>query len=250
MSKKKGANVGGHSDADDTGGAPAWVVSFADMSLLLLSFFIMLLAVSSQKTATDEAILKVLAAIKVGFGYTPKDPEVDELDIAVLQVLQLQNEAGIKSQLLWSSPAMKDKAKSTKDKSLWVRVKGVVGRPVFFAEGSSNIPLQSEDTLDQIADVVRHHYRILLIQGHCSLEESRNDPAGGHDLAFSRALAIGRALEKRGIAAARIRVISCADNDTPKETQDNLKHRAVIQLGSWYLPGGEKALQNTPHLRG
>ena len=249
MSKKKGA-VGSHSDADDSGGAPAWVVSFADMSLLLLSFFIMLLAVSSQKTATDEAILKVLAAIKVGFGYTPKDPNVDELDIAVLQVLQLQNEPGVKSQLLWSSPAMKDKAKKTKDKSLWVRVKGVVGRPIFFGKSSSDIPLQSEDTLDQIADVVRHHYRILLIQGHCSIEERRMDPVGGHDLAFRRALAIGQALEKRGIAAARIRVVSCADNETPDETPDNLKHRAVIQLGNWYLPGGEKALQNTPHLRG
>lgn len=248
MAKKDA--VGSHSESEDSGGAPAWVVSFADMSLLLLSFFIMLLAVSSQKTATDDAILKVLAAIKVGFGYTPKDKDQDELDIAVLQVLAMKKEGGAKSQLLWSSPLMAHKNKVSADKSLWVRVKGSVGRPVLFKQNSAEIPLEWEEVLDDIATVVRHHYRILLIQGHCSLQERRTDVEGGHDLAFRRAQAIGKALEVRGIAAGRIRLISCADNDTPDETAEDLRYRAVIQLGNWYLPGGEKSLENTRGLRG
>ena len=235
-------------DDEGGGGAPAWVVSFADMSLLLLSFFILLLAVSSQKTATDDDILKVLASIKVGFGYTPKeDNPQDNLDLAVLQVLAMKKRGPLKSQLLWTSPAIE--GKSMRDKDLWVRVKGAVGKPIIFEPNSDIVPLAWQSTLDEIATVVRHHYRLIVIQGHCSPDEARADINGGHGLAFRRTLALKAALEDRGIASARIRLVSCASHDTAKETASRIQRRAVITLGTYYLPGGEQALENTPNLR-
>ena len=229
-------------------GAPAWIVSFADMALLLLSFFILLLAVSSQKTATDDDILKVLASIKVGFGYTPKDDNPqDDLDLAVLQVLAMKKRGPLKSQLLWTSPAIE--GKSMRDKDLWVRVKGAVGKPIIFDPNSDIVPLSWQSTLDEIATVVRHHYRLIVIQGHCSPEEAARDLDGGHGLAFRRALALKAAIEDRGIASARIRLVSCASHDRAKETSSRIQSRAVITLGTYYLPGGEQALENSPHLR-
>lgn len=225
-------------------GAPLWIVSFADMSLLLLSFFIMLLAVSSQQLATDEDLLRVLASIKVGFGYSPKDNSNEPLDIAVLQILSQANRGPIKgSQARWNSPAVPGQSRKPKD--IWVKMKGAVGKPVLFSKGSAEIDVNWEGRLDEIAAVIRHHYRMIIVQGHCSKEEASMDGEAGFQLAYDRAKAVKAALQRRGIASNRIRLVSCAQHETRRESSQNLRQRADVTLGQYFLPGGDNALRNT-----
>jgi len=228
-------------DADKEPGAPVWIISFADMSLLLLCFMIMLLASSSQSSSTEEDMLKVLASVKIGFGYVPREGSTDPLDIAVRQILSVSSPTSYRSQTRWPTPAIEGQKWRTRD--LQVREKGLIGKPILFDHDSVQISPKSQTDLDEIAEAVRHHMRRLVIQGHTSPDEVETDPDKGHDLAYRRALAVKRALVERGIAESRLHLVSCA-YFAAQEEQGPLQRRAVITLGEYYLPGGEAARRN------
>lgn len=229
---------GGHEEGG--GHAPAWIVSFADMVILLMSFFVLLLATSSQKTATDEDLLKVLASVKIGFGYMPKANSKDPMDIAAFQVLSQRKRGGSGSGNQWQSAAID--GKKNKDRDTWLKAQSPLGRPVFFVENSAKVPTNSSADLDQVAELIRHHYRAVVIQGHCSPEEAAQDSSGGHDLAFRRAVALRKELEGRGIAASRLRLVSCASHSVPKGLEAADKQLAVVTMGGYLLPTDDDTL--------
>lgn len=230
---------GGHEEGG--GHAPAWIVSFADMVILLMSFFVLLLATSSQKTATDEDLLKILASVKVGFGYMPKANSKDPIDIAAFQVLSQRKRGGSGSGNQWQQNAAIDGSKN-KERDVWLKAQSPLGRPVFFAKNSVKLPEDCAADLDQIGELIRHHYRAVLIQGHCSPEEAEQDSSGGHDLAFRRAVVLRQALEGRGIAASRLRLVSCASHAVPKGLASADKQLAVVTMGNYLLPSDDNSL--------
>lgn len=230
---------GGHEEGG--GHAPAWIVSFADMVILLMSFFVLLLATSSQKTATDEDLLKVLASVKIGFGYMPKANSKDPLDIAAFQVLSQRKRGGNGSGNQWQQNAAIDGSKN-KERDNWLKAQSMLGRPMYFAKNSTKLPADSAADLDQIGELIRHHYRAVVIQGHCSPEEAIQDPSSGHDLAFRRALAVRQALEDRGIAASRLRLVSCASHAAPQGLEAADKQLAVVTMGNYLLPTDDRSL--------
>jgi len=231
---------GGHEEGG--GHAPMWIVSFADMVILLMSFFVLLLCQGSQKTASDEDLLKILASVKVGFGYTPRPDSKDPLDIAVLQVLTQKGSGGVGfSGNRWMSAAIK--GTSNKERDTWVKAQSNVGKPIRFARNSDVIPKSAYADLDEVAEVVRHHYRMIVIQGHCSQEEAYRDPAGGHDLSFRRALAVKIALESRGVASARLRIVSCAAHESMTVLKSPDRQLVVVTLGTYFLPTDHDVLK-------
>lgn len=234
---------GGHEEGG--GHAPMWIVSFADMVILLMSFFVLLLCQGSQKTATDEDLLRILASVKVGFGYTPRPGSKDPLDVAVLQVLTQKGDGGFPfSGQRWMSAAIKGTA--NKERDSWVKAQSNVGKPIRFARNSDVIPKSAAADLDEIAEVVRHHYRMIVVQGHCSQEEATRDPAQGHDLAFRRALQVKIALESRGIAAARLRIVSCGPHESLTTLKSPDRQLAVVTLGTYFLPTEHDVLSDEP----
>ena len=233
---------GGHEEGG--GHAPLWIVSFADMVILLMSFFVLLLATSSQKTATDDDLLKILASVKVGFGYMPRENSKDPLDLAVFQVLSERKGGFPNSGNRWKTAAMDGSSK--KERDTWVKAQSPVGKPVYFPRDSTRIPITASADLDQIAEIVRHHYRMILIQGHCSAEEASQDAVAGHELAFRRAVAIGQALEARGVAASRLRLVSCASHQSPKELKSPDRQLAIVTLGTYFLPTEQDVLSSLP----
>jgi outer membrane protein OmpA-like peptidoglycan-associated protein len=98
------------------------------------------------------------------------------------------------------------------------------------------IPKSAQADLDEIAEVVRHHYRVIVVQGHCSQDEAYRDAAGGHDLAFRRALAVKNAIEARGVAASRLRIVSCSAHESSNVLKSPDRQLAVVTLGTYFLP--------------
>lgn len=225
---------GGHEEGG--GHAPMWIVSFADMVILLMSFFVLMLVKGEQKTASNDDMLKVLASIKVGFGYVPKPNSKDPIDIAVFQVMAQRGSGTFPKShgQRWLSAAVDGKAKKEPDP--WVKAQSNTGKPIRFRRNSDVIPKSASEDLDQIAELIRHHYRVIVIQGHCSPEEAARDAMQGHDLSFRRAAAVKLALQSRGVGAARLRIVSCANHESLKDMRSDSRQLVVVTIGTYMLP--------------
>lgn len=224
---------GGHEEGG--GHAPAWIVSFADMVILLMSFFVLLLCKGEQKTTSDDDLLKILASVKLQFGYTPKPNSTAPIDIAVMQVLSQKKQGGfLQNGQNWRSAA--SKGRQDKERDNWVKAQSPVGKPFYFDRNSAVISDLSEENLEQIAEVVRPHYRMLVIQGHCSQEEARIDPEGGHSLSFRRALAVKNVLRKHGVAEKRLQIVSMSSNAAPNTLKSVDRQLVIVTLGTYFLP--------------
>lgn len=232
---------GGHEEGG--GHAPMWIVSFADLVILLMSFFVLLLAQGSQKTTSDEDILRILASVKANFGYVPRPDSKDALDIAVMQVLSQSRGGGFTSSgQRWKSAAVKGEARKERDK--WVKSQSPIGKPVFFEQGSSRLTGDWKANLEEVAENIRHHYKEVIIQGHCSPDEAAQDPLGGDELTFRRALAVKRALKDLGIAAKKLRPVPLSSNCMPSTLSPEDRQLAVVSMGSYLLPSGGDVLDD------
>ena len=224
---------GGHEEGG--GHAPMWIVSFADMVILLMSFFVLLLCQGQQKSTTDDDLLKILASVKVGFGYRPTPGSKDPLDIAVLQVLSQRGKTNlVPSGQRWLSASIK--GKQLKEKDNFVKAQSNIGKPIRFARDSDVLPKSAGVDLEQVAEVISNHYRMVVIQGHCSREEATRDTLEGHGLSFRRAVAVKMALEERGVAASRMRIVSCGPHEKLSDIKSPDRQLVVVTIGSYFLP--------------
>src|SRR5437870_862637 len=86
---------GGHEEAGES--APLWVISFADLSTLLMSFFVLMMASTPKgqtSSSPDAELLKVIASIKASFRYRPTPGSKDPLDMAVMKLLSAKEKTG------------------------------------------------------------------------------------------------------------------------------------------------------------
>ena len=203
-------------------GAPEWVLTYGDMMSLLLTFFILLAALSEIKKEDEySAIVKEVKrafGMRGGGGHLPTKEDPTQSLIQKLQSIQTQNE---------TKPTRSntdDPGVEGREQTVTTIRKGmlfVVGGPIVFEPGSAELSERGRRSLDTVVSMVRGFNNKLEVRGHAApgeLSEASGPYRDLWDLSYARSKAVMDYLThpQQGIDPRRIRVIGCADQEPQK----------------------------------
>ena len=199
-------------------GAPEWVMTYGDMMTLLLTFFIMLVALSEIKE--EDEFKAIVDSVQQAFGMksgggrvvTPEDPELSLPTISLVQKLEQETKDNRSDS---DDPGME--GKQTTVKTVKAANKFVVGGRITFEPGDTRLSSESRRQLDQVVELVRGYNNIIELRGHAASGELQSDSrfATLWKLSFARAESVMDYLssDQVGIRTERIRLIGCGDNE-------------------------------------
>ena len=186
-------------------GAPAWMVTYGDMVTLMLTFFVMLLAMSEVKK--EDQFIEFMQAIRDAFGYNGGTRQVHledvqiprNVDLMEMLILPIQQHDFSKTR----DPGIQGKQKKVRDNP--ERDVFVVGGRIQFPSLSAEPDGDEVARLAQFADEVRGHSTLIRVTGHCSRRPVKGTPFTDHmDLSYHRARVVRELLIKQGIEPERI----------------------------------------------
>jgi chemotaxis protein MotB len=189
--------------------APMWIVSFADLVTLLMSFFVVLYAL---KQGGEKQQMEVAAAIKATFDSSiPPLDSPNEFEQAIRRAKGLpgppyQNTGG---------KAKDPNAGAQGPNPQVTRIRPgraiVTGGKITFEINQSQLDEECLATIQKLADQVKGLNNVLMVKGHASVDELplRPDDPTGRDLSYQRAMAVVNELVRLGIDPKVLRPVSC-----------------------------------------
>jgi chemotaxis protein MotB len=201
-------------------GAPDWVMTYGDMMSLLLTFFILLAALSELKK--EDEFQAIVEQVKKSFGMqggggrvaAPDDPKLTLMKrLESVQFLQQRH----RQQSNADDPGIEGRQREvTKVRE---GMKFVVGGRITFEPGSAELTEYAKRQLDAVASQMRGLNNKLELRGHAAaMELVDNDQAKFRnlwDLSYARARSVMEYLTspELGIRAERVRLIANADRE-------------------------------------
>lgn len=190
-------------------GAPAWLVTYGDMVTLLLTFFVLLLAMSEVKK--EDKFMEFMQALREAFGYQGGVRPVP------IEQIQMPKNVIFSEKLILPvdphdfsktrDPGLRGKRRTVRDNRL--EEVFVVGGRIYFPELSADLSAEEAAQIPQLVEAVRGYSTILRVTGHCSLKPTTGSGFRDHmDLAFERARAVAQVLIEQGIDPRRIKIES------------------------------------------
>lgn len=196
--------------------APMWIVSFADLVTLLMSFFVVLYA---MKEGGSKQQMEQMAAFKATFDpeYTPSEDSPLEWQIAWRKYKGLPgppfpNNGGMAQQPTDGATGRDPTVQTIRAGKL------VSGGRILFPTSSATIDPKARETIAQVFELLKGRTNVLLIKGHASADEliARPDDPKGRTLSYIRALAVCDALEQMGIDPRVLRPVPCGITEPAK----------------------------------
>ena len=223
-----GPGGGGHEEGHE--GAPEWLISFADMVMLIMGFFVILLALNMQKPTAggiggegknltdDERLMELALAVRAGFN-NPVDINSDNpTEANLVRYMRQRAQRGDTLQPGPDGDKHDVQAPRTTD---FVNITCLI----LFPEGESSLSQDAVASIAQTAETLRGTQWIIEVRGHASTIETARDKVQSMKLAFDRAFAIAQELVRAGVPWDRLRVAACADNEratpTPRDAAGN-----------------------------
>jgi flagellar motor protein MotB len=222
-----GGHGGGGHGGEEHEGAPEWLISFADMVMLMMGFFVILFALNVQPkggnaggggeqsdgVAAQPDMIDFAIAVRKAFhndvDVTSNDPR-DQL--LIQRVLQSQHGGAGES---------KHEGKDQNVQS--VRQSDHFGRgtSVLFAPRSAAVSESAGKTLAELAKQLRGQATVIEVRGHVGVSEAYGDPEAAMTLASDRALAAARRLAAGGIDWWRLRVVAAGSGERVEPFPDD-----------------------------
>ena len=231
---------------------PEWIFTFADLVMLMMGFFVILWVTkpSTAKlvgngdpggvptaTAQDDHWIDTVAAIRQAFDYTPSPSSNDPIDLRVKARRELSTPAGAKDQGQSNVRRTSVSGIDAENTAIRPSKQSVVGGRLAFAKGGTTPSAEVLAQVDQIAEQVRGHRNLVLVQGHTALDDLDDGASAGQKLALSlrRAEAVADRLTSDGVSPDVLRVVGCstfepvaAGQYTPGSQADN--RRVEVQM--------------------
>ncbi len=193
-------------------GAPEWVLTYGDMMSLLLTFFIMLFAMSSLEKTKTAAVVESFSS---QFGYANT-----QVPTPGAQTPANSNKSQIRSTgrarrndtLRGGNPVLSPQGDYAKVRSIRPSRDQVVGGIIYFDLGSDELTDQAKQELRQVADQLRGSPYKVMIKGHTSNEQGiyTNNL---YALGFSRAMKAREELIRLGVNGKLLQVTSVGPDE-------------------------------------
>jgi chemotaxis protein MotB len=188
--------------ANDAG--RSWIVSFADLLSLLLSFMVMIFAMSNAERAPPQEPVETLAVETLA--ETVNWPE-RELPTAAARFSIERAKVGQALDLDYLAAVLETTLAADRllgDTRIWRREDRLVlaiPTDVLFAPGEARLPEEVRPTLDALARVLGNVTNRISILGHADPEPVREggDYPSNWELSLARALAVAESLERAGL---------------------------------------------------
>ncbi|MGE3180323.1 MAG: flagellar motor protein MotB [Phycisphaerae bacterium] len=195
-------------------GAPDWMVTYGDMVTLLLTFFVLLLAMSEVKE--EENFLEFMQAVKEAFGYVGGVKSMPLEDVEMPRNIDFTEMLMIPVDAHNFSRSKQKGVRGKEDQVTSIR-RGEqfdVGGKIFFEPLSHALTDDAVIQVKDFAEKMRGYTTQIQVRGHCSKQPVAGTPYDDHfDLAFARAAAIKDALIREGIEAQRVLLVSAGINE-------------------------------------
>ncbi len=192
---------------DDSG----WLVTYGDIMTLLLSFFVLLFALSSMD---DFLYNEILISLKESVGFSESRLTADSRVIPTIErIIELQGLANNVEVLAERNE---------------VRIFGTDS--VFFEAGSADIHPNAALFLKAVAGVIKQLHHSVQVEGHTDdLDSSQGKFASNWELSTARAAAVVGFLEKEGVEPDRLSAVGFAQYKPryPPTPENRVRNRRV-----------------------
>ncbi len=232
-----GGHGGGH--GEEEGGAPEWLISFADMVMLMMGFFVILFALNVQPkggnaggggeqeegVANEPDFVDFAISVRKAFH---TDDNLDPSNPAEKALLErMMEQAAGAGESRDDGARGKDKnVKSVRDTKFHAK-----GTLINFALFSTQIDEAAAATIVEFAGKQRGRNAVIEIRGHTGVSEAFRQPREAFDLSYDRALAVAEAMVAHGIEWHRLRVKAAGDNERaesdPRESTKDARNARV-----------------------
>ncbi len=226
-------------------GVPEWVVTYGDMMSLLLTFFIMLVSMSSMK---DTGRLRMMMdSMHQRFGPHEGTMGVPGRSLQRNGAFTKMASEGVRSQggLKKSSlDAAGGGGPSKPARRIGHQQVPTLGAPVWFPGLSADLTLANAADLDRLAATLKDLPNQIVVRGHTTAEPlpASSPFEDAWDLSFARAEAVADRLIVAGISSERLLVSSAGDTEPRKRGFGDVQsenHRVdVFVVESYTTPPG------------
>lgn len=185
-------------------GAPAWMLTFTDLTQQVLVFFVLLFAMSNVDPVRMMRLAEEFREIAGGAPIPPPD-KTSFVPWVVMEFKDVDRPGGAVVKSVEGAEIVVERVREG--------VKITVEGDALFGEASAEMPPRGRAVLREISDLLRGTYNKVEVRGYTAANVE--DSVGGDHwlLGYQRAVSASRQLVEGGVAEARLRLTSGARND-------------------------------------